>query len=89
MFSFFQTKSHETVKRDMVIYGQDITSEILNGFQRLQIFRHSVSVSYTHLDVYKRQAINSAGAVGVVGFYIAAVIGFPLHIPFAGVLRCV
>ena len=38
MFSFFQTKSHETVKRDMVIYGQDITSKILNGFQRLQIF---------------------------------------------------
>ena len=34
-------------------------------------------------------AINSAGAVGVVGFYIAAVIGFPLHIPFAGVLRVV
>ena len=31
-------------------------------------------------------AINSAGAVGVVGFYIAAVIGFSLHIPFAGVL---
>ena len=31
-------------------------------------------------------AVDSAGAVGVVGFYIAAVIGFPLHIPFAGVL---
>ena len=42
MFSFFQTKSHETVKRDMVIYGQDITSKILNGFQRLQIFHCSV-----------------------------------------------
>ena len=26
----------------MVIYGQDITSEILNGFQRLQIFHYSV-----------------------------------------------
>ena len=31
-------------------------------------------------------AVDSAGAVGVVGFYIAAVIGFSLHIPFAGVL---
>ena len=26
----------------MVIYGQDITSKILNGFQRLQIFHCSV-----------------------------------------------
>ena len=26
----------------MVIYGQDITEEILNEFQRLQIFRYSV-----------------------------------------------
>ena len=26
----------------MVIYGQDITSEILNGFRRLQIFHCSV-----------------------------------------------
>ncbi len=42
VFSLFQTKSHETVKRDMVIYGQDITSKILNGFQRLQIFHCSV-----------------------------------------------
>ena len=42
VFSLFQTKLHETVKWDMVIYGQDITSEILNGFWRLQIFRCSV-----------------------------------------------
>ena len=42
VFSLFQTKPHETVKRDMVIYGQDITSEILNGFWRLQIFCCSV-----------------------------------------------
>lgn len=42
VFSLFQTKSHGTVKWDMVIYEQDITSEILNGFQRLQIFRYSV-----------------------------------------------
>ena len=42
MFSLFQTKPHGTVKWDMVIYEQDITSEILNGFQRLQIFRYSV-----------------------------------------------
>ena len=42
VFSLFQTKPHETVKRDMVIYGQAITSEILNGFWRLQIFRCSV-----------------------------------------------
>ena len=38
VFSLFQTKPHGAVKWDMVIYGQDITSEILNGFQRLQIF---------------------------------------------------
>ena len=38
VFSLFQTKPHGTVKWDMVIYGQDITSKILNGFQRLQIF---------------------------------------------------
>ena len=42
VFSLFQTKPHETEKRDMVIYGQDITEEILNEFQRLQIFRYSV-----------------------------------------------
>ena len=42
VFSLFQTKPHGTVKWDMVIYGQDITSEILNGFWRLQIFRCSV-----------------------------------------------
>ena len=42
VFSLFQTKPHETEKRDMVIYGQDITEEILNEFQRLQIFRCSV-----------------------------------------------
>ena len=42
VFSLFQTKPHETVKRDMVIYGQDITEEILNGFQRLRIFHCSV-----------------------------------------------
>ena len=41
VFSLFQTKPHETEKRDMVIYGQDITEEILNEFQRLQIFRCS------------------------------------------------
>ena len=42
VFSLFLTKPHGTVKWDMVIYGQDITSEILNGFQRLQIFHCSV-----------------------------------------------
>ena len=42
VFSLFQTNPHETEKRDMVIYGQDITEEILNEFQRLQIFRCSV-----------------------------------------------
>jgi len=42
VFLLFQTKPHGTVKWDMVIYGQDITSEILNGVQRLQIFRYSV-----------------------------------------------
>ena len=42
MFSLFQTKPQEIVKWDMVIYGQDITSEILNGFQRLQFFHYSV-----------------------------------------------
>lgn len=42
VFSLFQTKSYGTVKRDMVIYGQGITSEILNGFWRLQIFHCSV-----------------------------------------------
>ena len=42
MFSLFQTEPHGTAKWVMVIYGQDITSEILNGFQRLQIFHCSV-----------------------------------------------
>ena len=42
VFSLFQTKPHKTAKWDMVIYGQDITSEILNGFRRLQIFHCSV-----------------------------------------------
>ena len=42
VFLLFQTKPHETEKRDVVIYGQDITEEILNGFQRLQIFRFLV-----------------------------------------------
>ena len=42
VFSLFQTKPHETVKRDIVIYGQDIMEEILNEFQRLQIFCCSV-----------------------------------------------
>ena len=42
VFSLFQTKPHGTVKWDMVIYGQDITGEILDGFQRLQIFHCSV-----------------------------------------------
>ncbi len=42
VFSLFQTNPHGTVKWDMVSYGQDITSEILNGFQRLQIFHYSV-----------------------------------------------
>ena len=42
VFSLFQIKPHETEKRDMVIYGQEITEEILNEFQRLQVFRCSV-----------------------------------------------
>ena len=42
VFLLFQTKPHGTVKWDMVIYGQDITGEILDGFQRLQIFHCSV-----------------------------------------------
>ena len=42
MFSLFQSKSHGTVNWDMVRYGQDITGEILDGFQRLQIFHCSV-----------------------------------------------
>lgn len=42
VFSLFLPKSHGTVKWDMVRYGQDITGEILDGFQRLQIFHCSV-----------------------------------------------
>ena len=42
VFLLSQPKSHGTVKWDMVRYGQDITGEILNGFQRLQFFHDSV-----------------------------------------------
>ena len=38
VFSLFLPKSHGTVKWDMVRYGQDITGEILDGFQRLLFF---------------------------------------------------
>lgn len=38
VFSLFQPKSHGTVKWDMVRWGQDITGEILDGFQRLLFF---------------------------------------------------
>ena len=38
VFLLSQPKSHGTVKWDMVRYGQDIKDEILDGFQRLQIF---------------------------------------------------
>ena len=46
VFSLFLPKSHGTVKWDMVRYGQDITGEILNGFQRLQFFHDSVYLLY-------------------------------------------
>ena len=46
VFSLFQTKPHKTAKWDMVIYGQDITSEILNGFRRLQIFHCCIRSSF-------------------------------------------
>ena len=46
VFLLSQPKSHGTVKWDMVRYGQDITGEILNGFQRLQFFHDSVYLFY-------------------------------------------
>ena len=55
------SKSHGTVKWDIVRYGQDITGEILNGFQRLQFFHDSVyllcfeaqSVHRTNNEIYE------------------------------------
>lgn len=53
VFSLFQPKSHGTVKWDMVRWGHDITGEILNGFQRLQIFYYSV-----HLFRFEMQSVH-------------------------------
>lgn len=46
VFLLSQPKSHRTVNWDMVRYRQDITEEILNGFQRLQFFHDSVYLLY-------------------------------------------
>lgn len=55
VFSLFQPKSHGTVKWDMVRWGQDITGEILDGFQRLLFFtiRYICSkISEVHIELY-------------------------------------
>ena len=53
VFLLSQPKSHGTVKWDMVRWGHDITGEILNGFQRLQIFYYSV-----HLFRFEMQSVH-------------------------------
>lgn len=53
VFSQLRPKSHGTVKWDMVRYGQDITGEILDGFQRVQIFHCSV-----HLFRFEAQSVH-------------------------------
>ena len=44
----------------MVIYGQDITSKILNGFQRLQIF-HGVSAPFWGAEIVPNHKQNYGG----------------------------
>lgn len=57
VFLLSQPKSHGTVKWDMVRYGQDITGEILDGFQRLQIFH--CSVYWFHFEAESVHRINN------------------------------
>ena len=41
-FLLFCMKSHGTVKRDMLVYGQDIDREILSEFYEQEIFHQPV-----------------------------------------------